>query len=205
MLERQRAAELVKERLRGEQLSADLPSIVQNRVGEQMQKLEDKLVAEFKEIGARAVTESTNALSDQLGSRIEMLERVSSEQSRTLMHLRDSSKVANQKVSQVVDSIENSLAAAVPRFKLDPLPQREDMPSFVHPQFQLEAPKKTVVKAETQEIVETDDRERMAFCPACTSKNIRRTTRQGLFENFLRLFFIAPFRCRACRHKFYRF
>lgn len=205
MLEKQRAVELAKERMRAEQLSAELPSIVQNRVGEQMQKLEDKLVAEFKEIGARAVTDSTNALSDQLGSRIEMLERVSSEQSRTLMHLRDSSKVANQKVSQVVDTIENSLAAAVPGFKLDPMPQRPEMPSFVHPQFQIEAPKKTIVKAETREVAETDDTGLVAFCPACTSKNIRRTTRQGLFENFLRLFFIAPFRCRACRHKFYRF
>ena len=196
---------MVKERMRAEQFSADLPSIVQSRVGEQMQKLEAKLVAEFREIGARAVTESTNALSDQLGTRIEMLERVSSEQSRTLMYLRDSSKVANQKVSQVVDSIENSLAAAVPGFKLEPIPRREELPSFVHPQFQVEAPKKTVVKAETQEVTETDHSGRVAFCPSCTSRKIRRTTRQGLFENFLRLFFIAPFRCRACRHKFYRF
>ena len=43
------------------------------------------------------------------------------------------------------------------------------------------------------------------FCPSCTSTDVRRANRVGMFESFLRLFFIAPFRCRSCRHKFYRF
>jgi len=44
-----------------------------------------------------------------------------------------------------------------------------------------------------------------AYCPKCTSTNVRRASRTGMWEEFLRMFFIAPFRCRACRHKFYRF
>jgi len=205
MLEKQRAAELTRERLRASQLSSDLPSIIENQVGEQMQKLEDKLITEFRELGKRAVEQSTAALSDQLNGRIETLEKVSNMQSKTLLTLRDSSRLANQKVSQAVDSIESSLAAAVPGFKLEPA--REPAVPFIHPQFQPEAPKKQLVKANTQEVTETEAgvRGRIGFCPSCTSTNIRRATRAGLFEEFLRLFFIAPFRCRACRHKFYRF
>lgn len=209
MLEKQRAVELARERMRAQQMSADLPSIVEHRVGEQMQKLEEKLVSEFREIGARAVTDSTNALTNQLGSRIDALERVSNEQTRTLNTLRDSSKVASEKVSGIVNSIESSLANAVPGFQLEPMSQPSPSlapQSYVHPQFQLEPPKKQVVKATSQEMAETDEvKGRMGFCPSCTSQNIRRTGRQGLFEEFLRLFFIAPFRCRACKHKFYRF
>ncbi len=209
MLEKQRAVELARERMRAQQMAVDLPSIVKQRVGEQMQKLEDKLVSEFREIGTRVVTDSTTALTNQLGSRIDLLERVSHEQTRTLNSLRDSSKMASEKVSGIVDSIESSLAGAVPGFKLDPMspPTPSLAPqSFVHPQFQLEPPKKQLVKAGTQAMTETEEvKGRVGFCPMCTSQNVRRTGRQGMFEEFLRLFFIAPFRCRACKHKFYRF
>lgn len=206
MIEKHRSTEVMRERLRAEQLSADLPSLIETHVGNQMQKLEDKLVSEFKEMGQRAVEQSTTALSDQLNSRIETLEQVSAVQSETLLILRDSSKVASEKVEHVVDSIERSLAQAVPGFKLEPRPERGRLPSFVHPQFQVEAPKRTLVKAETREMSETDSTVgRVGFCPSCTSTNIRRTSRAGLFEEFLRLFFIAPFRCRSCKHKFYKF
>ena len=110
MLEKQRAVELARERMRAQQMAVDLPSIVKQRVGEQMEKLEDKLVSEFREIGTRVVTDSTTALANQLGSRIDLLERVSHEQTRTLNSLRDSSKMASEKVSGIVDSIESSLA-----------------------------------------------------------------------------------------------
>ena len=41
------------------------------------------------------------------------------------------------------------------------------------------------------------------FCPKCTSTNVRLATRSGAFQECLRLFWIVPFRCRACRHKFF--
>ena len=43
------------------------------------------------------------------------------------------------------------------------------------------------------------------YCPRCMGRHIRRANRANLFEECLRLLGIAPFRCRACRHKFYRF
>jgi hypothetical protein len=201
MLEKQRANGLVRERIRAEELSQQLPAIIESQVGAQIQKLEDKLVTEFKDLGQRAVEQSTTMLSDQLGSRIDTLEKVSEMQSRTLMDLRDSSKQAHDKVGQVVDSIESSLAEVVPGFKLSPMSQKPQLPSYAHPQFVIEEPKEA--KREPSEV--DKDLSSVGFCPNCTSTNIRRTIRKGLFEEFLRLFFVAPFRCKACRHKFYRF
>ncbi len=209
MAEKQRALEAARSRQRVQQLQSDLPAIIEDQVGEHMRKLEAKLLSEFKDMGERAVEESAAVLHEQLGDRLNTLEKVSNMQSRTLLSLRDSSRLAEQKVSSVVDTIERSLSSAVPGFKLDPpsVPPAPQPPSpYGHRQFQLEAPKADVVKAGTQEVTETDDlKTRYGFCPNCTSNNVRRANRSGLFEEFLRLFFIAPFRCRACRHKFYRF
>jgi hypothetical protein len=206
MMEKYRGAETARERVRAEQLAADLPAIIENQVGSQMQKLEDKLVSEFKELGQRAVEQSTNALTEQLNSRLDTLEKVSAVQSSTLKSLHDSSKMAYDKVEQVVSSIETTLASAVPGFELEPMSRPAASPSYVHPQFQLEASKKVAQKEDVDEAGEVEaDLGKVRFCPACTSTNIRRTNRKGIFEEFLRLFFIAPFRCRACRHKFYKF
>jgi len=41
-------------------------------------------------------------------------------------------------------------------------------------------------------------------CPRCMGRHIRRANRANFFEECLRLLGIAPFRCRSCRHKFYR-
>jgi hypothetical protein len=71
-----------------------------------------------------------------------------------------------------------------------------------HPQFLLEEPVE-IVKADPVDLSEIVGK--FGFCPNCTSTDVRRANRKGLFEEFLRLFFIAPFRCRSCRHKFYRF
>ena len=206
MAEKERAAELVRSRQRVMQLQSDLPAIIQDQVGEHMKKLEAKLINEFKDMGQRAIEEGTAVLNDEFGGRIETLEKVSNMQSGTLLSLRDSSRIAEQKVSKVVESIERSLAAAVPGFKLDPPSVPPAPTAYDHRQFRLEAPKGDVVKADTQEVVEAEDgKSKYGFCPNCTSNNVRRANRSGLFEEFLRLFFIAPFRCRACRHKFYRF
>jgi len=241
--QKSRAVEAARERRRVQELKSELPSLIQDRVGEQIQKLETKLLTEVKEIGQRAIEESTAAIGHQLSGRIETLERVSAMQTETLESLRDSSQVAERKVSAVVSQIEKSLASAVPGFALEPpslpplpeidrggtpqivgslrigdppiLLQMPPMPmgdrlrfsavsvmaNGVHPQFT--EPPMEVVPADPVDISEIVGRN--GFCPNCTSVDVRRANRKGVFETFLRLFSIAPFRCRACRHKFYRF
>jgi len=189
-----------------QQFREDLPSIIQTQVGQQMEKLENRLLDDFRQMGQRAIEESTAVINDQLNERIETLEKVSAMQSKTIVNLRDSSRIAEQKVGSVVDSIEKSLAGAVPGFSLEPGPYSgaaaAPATGYSHPQFQIDA-KAEVVKADARDVEEMKSTN--GFCPNCTSTNVRRANRSGLFENFLRLFFIAPFRCRSCRHKFYRF
>lgn len=191
--EQKRATEIARNRERAEQLKATLPSIIEEQVGEHIQKLESKLLKDFQQIGQKAIDESTTVLQDQLNERIETLEQISSIQSRNLTSLRDSSKAADEKVSSVVNSIERTLSAAVPGFQLEPA-------QFGQPQIESNT---GIVRAEPQEIDEP--RGKYGFCPNCTSTNIRRAYRHGIWEQVLRVFFLAPFRCRACRHKFYRF
>lgn len=194
--DQKRAAETARTRERAEKLKANLPSLIEDQVGEQLQKLESKLLHDFKEMGQKAIEESTAVLNEQLNERIETLEQISSIQTRTIGKLRDSSKVADQKVSSVVNSIEKTLAGAVPGFRLE---------ASQFPVPQIDSPVRTeIIKADPREVGQVIGKYGV-FCPNCTSTNIRRASRQGLFEEFLRLFFIAPFRCRACRHKFYRF
>ena len=234
--EKQRATEIAHERQRAEKLKTDLPSIIGDRVDEQIQKLENKLLKDFREMGQRAVEESTNVLNESLNDRIETLEQISAIQSKTIVSLRDSSRIAEEKVSSVVDSIEKTLSNAVPGFRLEPsafaaplidapaaapLPpasagsparaasqsaafsQSTTSPSGTSQATTAERYSGQMVKADPQDIEEVKGR--VGFCPRCTSTRIRRANRSGILEELLRLFFIAPFRCRACRHKFYRF
>jgi hypothetical protein len=191
--DQKRAAELARTRERAEQLKADLPSLIEDQVGEHIQKLESKLLNDFKQMGQKAIEQSTNVLNEQLSERIETLEQISSIQSRTIVNLRDSSKIAEQKVSSVVNSIEKTLSDAVPGFRLE-------ASQYATPQIESNT---EVIKADPQEL--DGLKGKYGFCPNCTSTNVRRANRKGVWEEFLRLFFIAPFRCRACRHKFYRF
>lgn len=194
MTEQQRSTEIVRSRLRTERLKSELPSLIQDQVGEHMQKLESKLLKDFAHMGQKAIEESTAVLNDQLNERIETLEQISSIQSRTITNLRDHSKLAEKKVSSAVHSIEKTLSDAVPGFRL------EASQYAAAPQI---AAANELVVADPQELDEV--KSQSGFCPNCTSTRVRRAYRHGLWEEFLRLFFIAPFRCRACRHKFYRF
>jgi hypothetical protein len=181
-------------------LKSELPSLIENQVGEHMQKLESRLVSDFREMGQRVIEESTAVLSEQLNERIQSLEEMSALQSQTLSRIRDSSEIADKKVDFVVNQLERTLAAAVPGFQLAPASPSPAMP--LHPQFHLESPN-GVIRSEARDISKFAGK--FGFCPNCTSVDVRRANRKGVFEEFLRLFFIAPFRCRACRHKFYRF
>ncbi len=198
--EQQRAAEAARSRANVEHLKTNLPSIIEGQVDEHMQKLEDRLLKDFQEMGQKAIEESTAAISEQLNERIETLEEISALQSETITHLRGTSKIAEQKVSSVVNSIERSLSGALPGFQLEP-PAYPSSPTF-GPAL-LEAADTELIHAETQELDEVKGK--YGFCPKCTSTRIRRAYRHGLWENLLRIFFVSPFRCRACRHKFYRF
>jgi hypothetical protein len=42
-------------------------------------------------------------------------------------------------------------------------------------------------------------------CPACESQNCRPAHRRNLWERFLGLIGIRPFRCRDCRARFWQF
>lgn len=193
---RAEAAARARARERGER-DGDLSSIIEEQVGEQIEKLENKLVDSFREMGQRVVDQSTDALTNQLDGRISELEEISALQTETINQLRDTSRAAEQRVSGVVNNIERALSDAVPGFRLEP-------PSHLPPQIDATAEERQLVKAPRREIIE-DGKYPSHYCPKCTSTSVRRTARSGMWEEFLRLFFIAPFRCRACRHKFYRF
>jgi chaperonin cofactor prefoldin len=194
--ERNRTAELTRARQRERQIREDLPSLIDERVGEHIEKLETRLVEGFREMGQRVVEESTDALTTQLDGRIAQLEQISVLQTDTIDRLRDTSKASEQRVSGVVDSIEKALGDAVPGFRLTP-------PSHLPPQLNPEQDQRELVRLQDRSV--DDLRTPNLFCPKCTSTSVRRAARSGMWEEFLRLFFIAPFRCRACRHKFYRF
>jgi len=193
MNERTRSSELARARQRDRAELESLPALIDERVGEHIEKLESKLVESFQEMGQRVVEESTQALNTQLDARISQLEQVSTVQTETLNEMRDSSRIAEQKISGVVSTVERALGDAVPGFRLAP-------PSHL-PQ-QLGVPQISEVSTAERSYEDSKDGK---FCPRCTSKAVRRAKRACIFEEILRWFFIAPYRCRACRHKFYRF
>ena len=41
------------------------------------------------------------------------------------------------------------------------------------------------------------------ICPECDREFVRRVSRQGLKERLMSLFYVYPFRCQLCRHRFY--
>jgi hypothetical protein len=188
---------LAHTRGRGENLTARIPSLIENQVEAQFDRLESKLIGDFRQLGQQVIEESTAAITNQLGDRIDTLEKISAMQGETLTNLQHATRVTEARVHSAVDSIEQTLSGAVPGgFQL------QKSANVLHA-----LPNATedveVVKADPHEIEESSHN--IGYCPKCTSTNVRRATRSGLFEQFLRLFFIAPFRCRACRHKFYKF
>lgn len=40
-------------------------------------------------------------------------------------------------------------------------------------------------------------------CPMCGARDIRPSMRRGLKDGFMRAFALKPYRCRACRGRFY--
>ena len=163
--ERTRAAELTRVRQRERQVREDLPSLIDERVGEHIEKLETRLVEGFREMGQRVVEQSTEMLTSQLDGRIAQLEQISDIQTDTIHRLRDTSKANEQKVSGVVDSIEKALGDAVPGFRLTP-------PSHLPPQLnQPQDHHRELVRSQDRSV--EDLRTPNLFCPKCTSANQR--------------------------------
>ena len=48
-------------------------------------------------------------------------------------------------------------------------------------------------------------KDRRLMCPKCGWSNIRPSLRHGIIDGLLSIARLAPFRCRNCRHRFYRF
>ena len=48
------------------------------------------------------------------------------------------------------------------------------------------------------------DNDRKLECPACGSADVRRSARHGLLESLMKRVFVLPYRCIACRSRFFR-
>ena len=59
------------------------------------------------------------------------------------------------------------------------------------------------VLEKVREVSGPSERRQHMVCPRCSSKNIRRSERRWL--DWLLAMFVAPYRCRDCRARFYRF
>jgi len=175
--EHQRSAH---DRQTSEKLRSELPALIDDQVAEQVQELEDQLLRNFKRLRKEALERSTAVLTAQLNERISNLEQVSSLQAQTIGNLRESSEMAERKIGSVVHAIETTLSYSVPGFRL--------------------------LNAETQQKSEPAElKGEQGSCPKCLASEIRRSHRRGLWDEFVRLFLLAPYRCSKCRHRFYRF
>lgn len=196
--EKQRAAELTQSNKRMLKIQDNVPATIENEVNQHMERLETRLLRDFQEFGRNAVERSAAMLTGELAERLDNLEQISAVQSRTIVGLKNFSFAAEHRVGGVVDTLEKTLSDAVPGFRLE-LSRYAESGCAAPPRAEL-------VKAEPQALREiAEPVGKYVFCPNCTSTKIRRANRAGIWEEFLRLFFIAPFRCRSCRHKFYRF
>ena len=63
---------------------------------------------------------------------------------------------------------------------------------------------RTEVLEKVREVLGPSQCRRPFACPRCSSKNIRRSQRRWL-DWLLALIFVAPYGCRDCRTRFYRF
>jgi predicted Zn-ribbon and HTH transcriptional regulator len=173
-------------------LDGDLNSLIEQQVGRRFEQLESRLIRDLQVLGDKAVEESARALNQQLGQRLHALEGASSFHSAALASIGSATRKAEQDVKSAVTHIEQTLSEAGPGFQLDP-------PS--HSRRLTE--RRALVKEDCAPENENTGYPSV-YCPRCTSTHIRRANRANAFEHFLRLFSIAPFRCRACRYRFYR-
>jgi hypothetical protein len=154
-------------------------SLVEQQVGRQFAQFEIELLKNFQRVTEHIAQENARALADQLENRILMLESISARQAALLARLSAPGQLAGSPAS----SPESQSATS----------EDKTMPDSAGVAFG------------------PDERARLTaveypslHCPRCTSRHIRRATRTNFLEQSMRLFGLAPFRCRSCRHKFYR-
>jgi hypothetical protein len=149
-------------------------SLIEQQVGRQFAQFEIELLKNFQRVTEHIAQENARALADQMENRLRMLETISAGQSALLARL----SVPGQLAGAPVDATAAPVAAAEDQTASD---SDTDDPGRVNA---VEYPS--------------------LHCPRCTSRHIRRASRANLLEQSMRIFGLAPFRCRSCRHKFYR-
>jgi hypothetical protein len=161
-------------RLSGVQQEFGIRSLVEQQVGRHFEQFEIALLKNFQRVTEHIAQENARALADQLESRLQMLESISARQSAILARLSAPGQLAGAPM------------AATTR-------EAEDQPE---PAGGISGPD----EPSRSNVVEYPS----LHCPRCTSRHIRRASRTNFFEQCMRLLGMAPFRCRSCRHKFYR-
>ena len=154
-------------------------SLIEQQVGRQFAQFEIELLKNFQRVTEHIAQENARALADQMENRLRMLESISAGQSAILARL----SVPGQLAGAPLDPPATQVAAAEDQSMSDSsgmTPSMDD-PGRVNA---VEYP--------------------FLHCPRCTSRHIRRASRANFLEQSMRLFGLAPFRCRSCRHKFYR-
>lgn len=162
-------------------LASDVDGLIRNHVERRMATLERNLVRELAAQGQITADNAASALSEEIERRVGSLERNAAVQLRELSKLQESSDAAESHIDSAAVAIQRILGSAV-----------------------LLPPATRII---TRQIATRDNalaRSRYC-CPNCSSGDICAAARSGFCEGFLRLFFIQPFRCRACSHGFFRF
>ena len=151
-------------------------SLVEQQIGRHFAQFEIELLKNFQRVTEHIAQENARALADQIEDRLQMLESISARQAALLARLSVPGQLAGVPVEPETVASEDK---RMPDFAgIASLPQEPDRGNAV------EYPSLS--------------------CPRCTSRHIRRATRSNFLEQSMRLFGLAPFRCRSCRHKFYR-
>ena len=157
----------------------------------------DKLVVKNNELLGM-----TSSLSSKLAARERTLEELQTIQDRLPGIESDNQRLrsANQELQQEIANLKTQLATTESGFNEAVTQAREttgydtklqtEVSELNH---QLQAGQETIKEPEQQSLV----------CPKCSSDHVKRVSRIG-HERLISLFYIYPFRCEACRHRFRR-
>lgn len=156
-------------------LPDDLAHLVEAQIDARMDSLGKTLLQRIFAHNRKVVEDAAAGANEQVNQRIEVLERNARAQLRALSNLQQSARTTAQKVDLAVTAIDRTLAPA----------QTPAPPTNAERERQL--------------------RRGTFVCWKCTSTDIRRSAPEGFYDGLLRLFFLAPFRCKKCFYRFYRF
>jgi hypothetical protein len=172
---------------------ADLAALVQRQVDAQMEVLGRKLTEDIALRGQEVVNQTVTAVAKKLESRVEAVERDATQQLRELSKLQESTGVMANQIDAAANAVQRSLGAVAPPAAIAPPPAT----SLWGPSLLPAAPSPRSVERRSPN-------RKQYVCPHCKSADLRPSEREGLYEEFLRLFFIKPLRCRRCLRRYFR-